>query len=93
MQIFKDINYTKPIGLFFLMISTPIVFFGCLLSLNEMLSNRYVIGLIPLIISLVYFLILKKKFIVKTSDFKLTSRQLEWDNKIVEFNTIKYELV
>ncbi len=47
-------------------------------------------GILALVIAKIFFYIFKKKFIVKVSDFELTSNKLEWNNKSVDFKNLEY---
>lgn len=47
-------------------------------------------GILALVIAKIFFYIFKKKFIVKVSDFELTSNKLEWNNKNVDFKNLEY---
>jgi hypothetical protein len=90
MQKFEKVEYTKPFELLLLLISAVSVFFGMIFILNRVMDYGTVKGLLAFTITGVYFVIIKKKFIVKISDFQITSSKLEWNNRSIDFKNIEY---
>jgi hypothetical protein len=90
MRKYKNVEYTNPFELLFLLGSTVAVFSGIIFVLNRIMSFGLAKGILAFVLAGIYFYILKKKFIVKISDFELKSNQLEWDNKNVDFNDLEY---
>ena len=90
MRKFRNVEYTNPFELLFLFVSTIAVFSGILYILNKIMSFGLVKGIIAIIIAGVYFFIYKKNYIVKVSDFELSSNKLKWKNKNIDFNNIEY---
>jgi len=90
MRKFENVEYTKPFELLFLFASTLLVFSGMIFLLNRILDFGLIKGILALVIAGIFFYIFKKKFIVKVSDFELTSNKLEWNNKSVDFKNLEY---
>ena len=90
MRKYENVEYTNPFELLFLMGSTVAVFFGIIFVLNRIMSFGILKGILAIVLAGIYFYFLKKKFIVKFSDFELTSNKLEWNNKIVDFKNLEY---
>ena len=90
MRKFKNVEYTKPFELLFLFASTLLVFSGMIFLLNRIMNFGLIKGILALVIAGIFFYIFKKKFIVKVSDFELTSNKLEWNNKSVDFKNLEY---
>lgn len=90
MRKYKNVEYTNPFGLLFLLGSTVAIFSAIIIVLNRVMSFGLIKGILAFVLAGIYFYILKKKFIVKISDFELKSNQLEWDNKNVNFNDLEY---
>ena len=90
MRKFENVEYTKSFELLFLLASTVAVFFGMIFLLNRIMNFGLIKGILAIVIAGIYFIIIKKKFIVKISDFELKSNQLEWNNKIIDFKNIEY---
>jgi hypothetical protein len=88
MKIYKNVRYTKPIELIFLLISTMAILFGILILSDKTMSVTIVHVLVALIVAGIYFIMLKKKYIVKTVDFKLSTDRLEWNTNRIEFRNI-----
>ena len=74
--------------LFFLFVSTVAVFSAIVFVLNRIVSFGLLKGTLAFVLAGIYFYILKKKLIVKVSDFELKSNQLKWDNKNIDFKDI-----
>ena len=81
MKKYEDVEYTSPFELFFLFVSTVAVFSAIVFVLNRIVSIGLLKGTLAFVLAGIYFYILKKKLIVKVSDFELKSNQLKWDNK------------
>lgn len=90
MRKYENVEYTSPFELLFLLVSTVAVFSAIVLLLNRIVSFGLLKGILALVLAGIYFYILKKKFIVKISDFELKSNQLEWDNKNIDFSDLEY---
>ena len=90
MRKYKNVEYTNPFELLFLLGSTVAIFSVIIFVLNRVMSFGLIKGILAFVLAGIYFYILKKKFIVKISDFELKSNQLEWDNKNVNFNDLEY---
>ncbi len=90
MRKFEKVEYTNPIELLFLFVSTIAVFFGVIFALNRMMNFGLVKVILAITIALLYFIFLKKKYIVKISDFELSSNKLEWNNKSVDFKNLDH---
>ncbi|MET2985640.1 hypothetical protein [Aureibaculum conchae] len=90
MRKFENVEYTKPFELLLLFTSTLLVFSGMLFLLNRIMDFGLIKGILALVIAGLFFYIFKKKFIVKISDFELTSNRLEWNNKSVDFKNLEY---
>ena len=90
MRKYKNVEYTNPFKLLFLLGSTVAIFSVIIFVLNRVMSFGLIKGILAFVLAGIYFYILKKKFIVKISDFELKSNQLEWDNKNVNFNDLEY---
>ncbi|WP_420553764.1 hypothetical protein [Tenacibaculum aiptasiae] len=89
MQKFNNVEHTKPYQLFFLLVSTVGVFALVIFFLNKIMELGLLKLILAVIIAWIYFIFLKKKFIVKKSDFYLRNNKLEWDTKKVIFSDIK----
>ena len=90
MQLHENVKYTKTLEIILLFISTALVLLGLLFILSQFISDVKSSVLIACIFAISYLILINKKFIVKKSHFKLTSKSLEWDKNIVEFKDIKY---
>ncbi|TVZ47484.1 hypothetical protein [Olleya sp. Hel_I_94] len=90
MRKFENVEYTKSFELLFLLASTVAVFFGMIFLLNRIMNFGLIKGILAIVIAGIYFVLIKKKFIVKVSDFELKSNQLEWNDKIIDFKNIEY---
>ena len=90
MRKYKNVEYTNPFELLFLLSSTVAIFSVIIFVLNRVMSFGLIKGILAFVLAGIYFYILKKKFIVKISDFELKSNQLEWNNKNVNFNDLEY---
>ncbi|WP_370227502.1 hypothetical protein [Mesoflavibacter sp.] len=90
MRKYKNVEYTNPFKLLFLLSSTVAIFSVIVFVLNRVMSFGLLKGILAFVLAGIYFYILKKNFIVKISDFELKSNQLEWDNKNVNFNDLEY---
>lgn len=90
MRKFENVEYTKPFELLFLFASTILVFSWMIFLLNRIMNFGLIKGILALVIAKIFFYIFKKKFIVKVSDFELTSNKLEWNNKNVDFKNLEY---
>ena len=90
MKKYEDVEYTSPFELFFLFVSTVAVFSAIVFVLNRIVSFGLLKGTLAFVLAGIYFYILKKKLIVKVSDFELKSNQLKWDNKNIDFKDIEY---
>lgn len=90
MRRFKNVEYTKPFELLFLLVSTIGVFSAILYLLNTIFDFGLINGISAIILAGVYFIIYKKNFLVKTSDFELSSNKLEWNNKSIDFKNLEY---
>lgn len=89
MRKFQNVEYTKQSELVLLFLSTAALFFGLIFILNRVIDDGFVKALIALISTVAYFWILKNRWIVKVSDFTLTSKKLEWNKSSIEFEDIK----
>ena len=90
MRKYENVEYTNPFELLFLLGSTVAVFSGIIFVLNRIMSFGLAKGILAFVLAGIYFYILKKKFIVKISDFELTSNKLEWNKKSVDFRNLEY---
>ena len=90
MKKYEDVEYTSPFELLFLLISTVAVFSAIVFAFNRIVSFGLLKVILALVLAGIYFYILKKKFIVKISDFELKSNQLKWDNKNIDFSDLEY---
>ena len=90
MRKYENVEYTNPFELLFLLVSTVAVFSGIIFVLNRIMGFGLLKGILAFTLAGLYFYILKKKYIVKVSDFGLTSNQLEWNNKNVDFKNLEY---
>lgn len=90
MKKYENVEYTSPFELLFLLVSTVAVFSAIVFLLNRIVSFGLLKGILALVLAGIYFYILKKKFIVKISDFELKSNQLKWDNKNIDFSDLEY---
>lgn len=90
MHHFKKIQFTKPIELLFLVISTVVVFLGSLFLFKDLIESRLLILILGLSISIVYFFWVKNYFIIKEMDFVLTNNQLKWGKEFIDFENIEY---
>jgi hypothetical protein len=90
MRKYENVEYTNQFELLFLLLSTVAVFSGIIFVLNRIMSFGLLKGILAFVLAGIYFYILKKKFIVKVSDFELTPNQLEWNNKNVDFKNLEY---
>jgi len=90
MRKHENVEYTNPFELLFLMGSTVAVFLGIIFVLNRIMSFGLLKAILAFVLAGIYFYLLKKKFVVKISDFELTSKQLEWNNKNVDFKNLEY---
>ena len=90
MRKFENVKYTKPIELLFLMVSSIALFIVTIYILNRTINTGYLKIILAISIPVIYFIIIKKYFIVKETDFELTKNQLKWDNKSIEFENIEY---
>ncbi|WP_040756523.1 hypothetical protein, partial [Winogradskyella psychrotolerans] len=90
MRKYENVEYTNQFELLFLLGSTVAVFSGIIFVLNRIISLGLLKGILAFVLAGIYFYLLKKKFIVKVSDFELTSNQLEWNNKNVDFKNLEY---
>lgn len=90
MKKYEDVEYTSPFELLFLLISTVAVFSAIVFVFNRIVSFGLLKVILALVLAGIYFYILKKKFIVKISDFELKSNQLKWDNKNIDFSDLEY---
>ncbi|MBU2929591.1 hypothetical protein [Winogradskyella psychrotolerans] len=90
MRKYENVEYTNQFELLFLPGSTVAVFSGIIFVLNRIMSFGLLKGILAFVLAGIYFYILKKKFIVKVSDFELTTNQLEWNNKNVAFKNLEY---
>ncbi|REG82252.1 hypothetical protein [Winogradskyella sediminis] len=90
MRKFENVEYTKPFELLLLFALTILVFSGMIFLLNRILDFGLIKGILALVVAGIYFYILKNKFIVKVSDFELTSNKLEWNKKSVDFKNLEY---
>ena len=89
MQTFRKVEYTKPFELLVLLSCTVIVFSILLFLFNTIISIGLVRFILALVIASIFFVILKKHFIVKISDFDLTSERLKWNNNRIDFVNIE----
>ena len=90
MRKYENVEYTNPFELLFLFGSTVAVFYGIIFVLNRIMDFGFLKGISAIVLAGIYFMILKKRFIVKKSDFELKSNQLEWDNKNIDFKDLEY---
>jgi hypothetical protein len=90
MRNFENVKYTRPYELIFLLVSTVAVLFLAIFLLNRVINIGLIKGLISLIVAVIYFKAIKKRFVVKMSNFKLTSDRLKWDNNKIDFKSIEY---
>lgn len=88
MRSYESVKHTKPIELFGLLFSTILVFYGVIKISNQFSTDSIIKLIIALLVSGLYFLIVKN-LIVKSTDFKLTSNRLEWDNEMVDFENVE----
>jgi hypothetical protein len=89
MRKYQNVEYTSPFELLFLLVSTVAVFSAIVFVLNRIVSFGLLKGTLAFVFAGIYFYILKRKFIVKVSDFELKSNQLKWDNKNIDFKDIE----
>lgn len=89
MRKLENVEYSKPFELLFLLASTIAMFSGIIFLSNRIMNFGLIKGLLAFVIAGSYFLIIKKKFIIKISDFELTSHELEWNNNSVDFKNIE----
>ena len=90
MSKFKDVEYTNQFQIVFLLVSTVGVFSAIIFILNRIINLGLIKVGLAFLVTATYYLIFRKKFTVKTSDFELTSRQLKWNNKTIDFNDLEY---
>jgi len=90
MRKFEKVKYAKPFELLFLMISTITLFIGIIIIFNKISSIGFPRYIVALSFAIIYFLLIKKYFIIKESDFELTKNQLKWENKTIDFANIDY---
>jgi hypothetical protein len=90
MRKFENVEYTKPFELLLLFALTILVFSGMIFLLNRILDFGLIKGILALVVAGIFFYIFKNKFIVKVSDFELTSNKLEWNKKSVDFKNLEY---
>ncbi|MBD3892238.1 hypothetical protein [Olleya marilimosa] len=90
MRKFENVEYTKPFELLLLFALTILVFSGMIFLLNRILDFGLIKGISALVVAGIFFYIFKNKFIVKVSDFELTSNKLEWNKKSVDFKNLEY---
>ena len=87
---FENVEYTNQYELILLLVSTIALFSGTLFLLNRIMDVVFIKGVLSLVVAGIYFVIIKKKFIIKKSDFELTSNKLEWNNKSVDFKNLEH---
>lgn len=90
MQLHENVKYTKTLELVLLLISTILIFLGLVFALSQLIVDLKSSLLLAGVLTISYVILIIKKFIVKTSDFKLTNKRLEWDKNTIEFTDIKY---
>lgn len=90
MQKFEKVKYTKPFELLLLMVSTITLFIGVIFILNRIIGVAYLKFILSLAIASTYFILFKKNFIIKETDFELTENQLKWEDINIEFENIEY---
>lgn len=90
MQLHENVKYTKTLELVLLLISTILIFLGLLFALSQFIVDLKSSLLLAVVLTISYVILIIKKFIVKTSDFKLTNKRLEWDKNTIDFTDIKY---
>ncbi len=71
-----------------MLFSTILVFYGIIKISNQFSTDSIIKLIIALLVSGLYFLA-AKKFVVKSTDFRLTSSRLEWDNEMVDFENVE----
>jgi len=84
----KNVEHTKPIELFCLWFSSVLIFIGLLKGIKILSNDSTIAFLTALVISIIYFFILKKRLIRKT-DFKISSNKIEFENTKIDFDSIK----
>ncbi|WP_299683645.1 hypothetical protein [uncultured Dokdonia sp.] len=89
MPKFENVAYTKPFELIFLGVSTITIFFGMFILLNKTIGFHLLHFLLVLGIAIAYFIILKKRYIIKVTDFTLTPKKLTWNQKQIDFSNLK----
>lgn len=90
MKRFENVEHTNPFELLFLLLSTIAVFLVVILLQNRLVDIGFLKFVLALIIAGFYFIYFKRKFIVKKTDFELTSDKLKWNSKSLDFNSIEY---
>lgn len=90
MRKFEKVEYTNQIELLLLLVSTVALFSGTIFVLNRIISFGLIKGVLAFFVAGIYFIIIKKKWIVKKSDFILTSNRLDWNNESLDFNNLVY---
>ncbi|WMI68235.1 hypothetical protein [Mangrovimonas sp. YM274] len=88
MRKYEKVKYTKPTELLVLLFPTAFVFYFTIKILNEFLNGSTLKLVIGLLVSIIYFVAIKK-LIIKSTDFKLTSNRLEWNNEKIEFENVE----
>ena len=74
MSKFKDVEYTNQFQIVFLLVSTVVVFSAIIFILNRIINLGLIKVGLAFLVTATYYLIFRKKFTVKTSNFELTSR-------------------
>ena len=88
MRKYEKVKHTKPTELLVLLFSTVLIFYVVVKTLNEFSNDSLLKLIIALLVSVIYFLTFKK-LIVKSTDFKLTSNRLEWNNEKIDFENVE----
>ncbi|NMM50658.1 hypothetical protein [Marinigracilibium pacificum] len=87
MKQFNNVEYSKPIELFGLLISTFILFFLLLRAFSIFLSDSIFSLIISLSGSIIFYILLKKR-IIKKADFLVSNKSLKWNNNEIEYSKI-----
>jgi hypothetical protein len=89
MKTYKNVEYAIAVQLLLFLLSIIVVFIVTVIALLSMTNlNSLLIYLLGIMISFIYYVSIKSK-IIKTSDFIVTSENLEWNGKNIKFDQIE----
>ncbi|QLG47027.1 hypothetical protein [Costertonia aggregata] len=88
-HIFENVACATSPNALLLFLSTVLVF-AVIVGLGKMLQIRMIPEIVAFITAPIYFTVLKKKFVMKISDFTLSPDTLEWNDNRIDFKSLEY---